>query len=194
MKPILSQDAEWVRRYQAGDENALSLLIHKYQSQLYTFIYSKVRDRDLADDLFQDTFVKVIRMLKTDQYHEDGKFIQWVTRIARNLIMDHFRAQSKVRMLREREDFPLCKLINTVQPAEDPTHFQQQLEQKLKQLLVQLPDEQREMVEMRLYYGMSFNEIAEEKNLILNTALGRMRYAVLNLRKLIEKNNIQLTD
>jgi len=194
MKAIVCDDAQLISRYQAGDERALSILIERHQSQLFSFIYSKVRDRDVADDLFQDTFVKVIRILKTDQYKEDGKFIQWITRIARNIIMDYFRAQSKVRMVREREEFPLCKLIRTVQPSDETELNRSQIERDLHKLLKQLPDEQREMVEMRLFYGMSFNEIVEEKDLVLNTALGRMRYAIINLRKLIEKNKVNLME
>ncbi|OYU85639.1 MAG: RNA polymerase subunit sigma-24 [Flavobacterium sp. BFFFF2] len=194
MKAIVCDDAQLISRYQAGDERALSILIERHQSQLFNFIYAKVRDRDVADDLFQDTFVKVIRILKTNQYKEDGKFIQWITRIARNIIMDYFRAQSKVRMVREREEFPLCKLIRTVQPSDETELNRSQIEKDLHKLLKQLPEEQREMVEMRLFYGMSFNEIVEEKDLVLNTALGRMRYAIINLRKLIEKNKVNLME
>jgi len=187
-------DALLVKNYMDGDENALAVLIKRHQSKIYGFIYSKLSDRDVADDVFQDTFMKVIKTLKSNSYNEEGKFLPWVMRIAHNLIVDHYRKNKKMPMLRETEEFSIFSVLTDSSQNIEGQMITDLIEKDLQRIVEELPADQKEVLMMRLYQDLSFNEIAELTNVSINTALGRMRYAILNLRKIIEKNQIILTN
>ena len=194
MANLVLPDAVLVKNYISGDESALALLINRHQSKIYGFIYSKVNDRDLSDDIFQDTFIKVIKTLKTKSYNEEGKFLPWVMRIAHNLVVDHFRKSKKMPFQRETEDYSIFNYMSDNAPTIESQMITEQVEVDLTRLLNELPDDQKEVLMMRMYQDLSFKEIAELTGVSINTALGRMRYALLNLRKIIEKNQIILTN
>ena len=187
-------DALLVRLYINGDEVALSTLIKRHESKIFGFIYSKVLDRDISSDIFQDTFIKVIKTLKGNLYKEEGKFLPWIMRIAHNLIIDHFRKTKKMPMYRETEAFSIFSIMSDNAPNIENKIITDQVEKDLIKLLKELPDDQREVVEMRIYQDLSFKEISESTGVSINTALGRMRYALINLRRIIEKNQIILTN
>jgi RNA polymerase sigma-70 factor (ECF subfamily) len=187
-------DAALVNSYISGNEAALETLIKRHQSRIFGFIYSKVGDRDLADDIFQDTFIKVIRTLKSNAYNEEGKFLPWVMRIAHNLIVDHFRHNKKMPLYRETEEFSIFSVMTDDSLTIENKLISDQVTKDLRQLVEELPDDQKEVLMMRLYQDMSFKEISEATGVSINTALGRMRYAVINLRKVIDKHQIILTN
>lgn len=186
-------DAILVKNYVGGDEIALATLIERHQSKIYGFIYSKIPDRDICDDIFQDTFVKVIKTLKTKSYNEEGKFLPWVMRIAHNLIIDYFRKSKKMPMHRDNDEYSIFSLISNTSPNVESRIITEQIELDLSRIIDELPDDQREVLVMRIYQDLSFKEIADLTGVSINTALGRMRYALLNLRKVIDKNQIILT-
>ena len=187
-------DASLVNSYISGNEAALETLIKRHQSRIFGFIYSKVGDRDLADDIFQDTFIKVIRTLKSNAYNEEGKFLPWVMRIAHNLIVDHFRHNKKMPMYRETEEFSIFSIMTDDSLTIENKLISAQVTKDSRQLVEELPADQKEVLMMRLYQDMSFKEISEATGVSINTALGRMRYAVINLRKVIDKHQIILTN
>ncbi len=187
-------DALLVKNYIAGDEQALAILIHRHQSKIYGFIYSKVPDRDVCDDVFQDTFIKVIKTLKSNSYNEEGKFLPWVMRIAHNLVVDHFRRNKKMPMQRDTEEYSVFNFMSDSSKNIENQLITDQVEGDVRRLLEELPADQKEVLLMRMYQDMSFKEIADTTGVSINTALGRMRYALMNLRKVIEKNNIILTN
>ncbi len=187
-------DATLVNDYIAGNENALAILIKRHQSKIFGFIYSKVGDIDLADDIFQDTFIKVIRTLKSNAYNEEGKFLPWVMRIAHNLIVDYFRRNKKMPLYRETEEFSIFSIMTDDTLTIENKLISDQVAKDLRQLVDELPADQKEVLMMRLYQDMSFKEISEATGVSINTALGRMRYALLNLRKVIDKHQIILTN
>ena len=194
MANLVLPDAVLVKNYISGDESALALLINRHQSKIYGFIYSKINDRDLSDDIFQDTFIKVIKTLKTSSYNEEGKFLPWVMRIAHNLVVDHFRKAKKMPFQRETEEYSIFNYMTDNAPTIESQMITEQVEVDLTRLLDELPDDQKEVLVMRMYQDLSFKEIADLTGVSINTALGRMRYALLNLRKIIEKNQIILTN
>ena len=187
-------DAYLVQEYVSGNEKALELLIKRHESKIFGFIYSKIPDRDVANDIFQDTFIKVIRTLKSTSYNEEGKFLPWVMRIAHNLVVDHFRKSKKMPFQRETEEYSIFNYMTDNAPTIESQMITEQVEVDLTRLLDELPDDQKEVLVMRMYQDLSFKEIAELTGVSINTALGRMRYALLNLRKIIEKNQIILTN
>ena len=174
-------DALLVKNYIAGNENALAILINRHQSKIYGFIYSKMPDRDVADDIFQDTFIKVIKTLKSNSYNEEGKFLPWVMRIAHNLIVDHYRKNKKMPMLRETEEFSIFNILTDSSPTIESLLISDVIEKDVQKLILELPDDQKEVLMMRIYQDLSFKEIADLTGVSINTALGRMRYALLNL-------------
>ena len=194
MANLVFPDAILVKNYISGDESALTSLIERHQSKIYGFIYSKVNDRDLSDDIFQDTFIKVIKTLKTKSYSEEGKFLPWVMRIAHNLVVDHYRKSNKMPFNRETEEYSIFNYMSDNAPTIESKMITEQVEADLTRLLDELPEDQKEVLVMRMYQDLSFKEISELTGVSINTALGRMRYAVLNLRKIIEKNQIILTN
>jgi RNA polymerase sigma-70 factor, ECF subfamily len=187
-------DAILVRSYIDGNEESLSVLIKRHQSKIFGFIYSKTFDRDISDDIFQDTFIKVIKTLKSNSYNEEGKFLPWVMRIAHNLIVDHFRKNKKMPMYRETEEFSIFSIMSDNSPNIENQIITDQVENDLMRLVKELPEDQKEVLEMRIYQDLSFKEISELTGVSINTALGRMRYALMNLRRIIEKNQIILTN
>ena len=190
---ILS-DAVLVSQYASGNEWALAQLIERHKSRIYSFIFSKVKDRDLSDDIFQETFIKVINTIKKQNYNEEGKFLPWVMRISHNLIIDHFRKQSKVKFQRDQEEYSVfSKMIDSEMNIEN-SMIAGQIEDDLHTLILKLPTDQQEIIRLRLYDDLTFKEIAELNQISINTALGRMRYAIVNLRKMIDKNQIILND
>ncbi len=194
MANVQTPDALLVKNYLSGDESALATLINKHQSRIYGFIYSKVSDRDLADDVFQDTFVKVIQTLKSNSYNEEGKFLPWVMRIAYNLVIDHYRKIKKMPLHRETEEFSIFSILTDNSLTIENKMFSEQVEKDLNRLVLELPDDQKEVLMMRIYQDMSFKEISDATGVSINTALGRMRYAIMNLRKVIDKHQIILTN
>ncbi|MCI9845012.1 RNA polymerase sigma factor [Flavobacterium pectinovorum] len=187
-------DALLVKNYVEGNENALATLIKRHESKIYGFIYSKIADRDISNDIFQDTFIKVIKTLKTNSYNEEGKFLPWVMRISHNLIVDHFRKTKKMPMYRETEEFSIFSIMSDESLTIEGKMIVDQVEVDLKKLIQELPEDQKEVLVMRMYQDMSFKEISELTGVSINTALGRMRYALMNLRKIIDKHQIILTN
>lgn len=186
-------DAVLVNNYIAGDENSLALLINRHQSRIYGYIYSKVSDRDLTEDIFQETFFKVIHTLKIKKYYnEEGKFLSWVMRIASNLIVDKFRNDKKMPLKRDTEEFSIFSNIKDNSLDIEKKLIKNQVDIDLKMIIEKLPHDQKEVIMMRYYSDMSFKEIADFTGVSVNTTLGRMRYAITNLRKVIEKNKIYL--
>ena len=187
-------DATLVSQYIQGDEPSLSILIKRHQQRLYSFIYSKVYDRDVTEDVFQDTFIKVIRTLKRGNYNEEGKFLPWVMRIAHNLVIDHFRKNIRMPKFNNSGDFDIFSVLSDSSLNAEGELVQSQIVQDVRAMVEKLPEDQKSVLVMRMYNDMSFKEISENTGVSINTALGRMRYALINLRKLIEKHNIVLTN
>lgn len=187
-------DGVLIKNYIEGDEYALSILIERHQSKIYGFIYSKINDKDLCEDIFQDTFIKVIKTLKAKTYNEEGKFLPWVMRIAHNLVIDHFRKSKRMRFQRDSDEYSAFSLISDTGLNIENKLILEQVESDLNRLIEELPADQKEVLKMRFYHDLSFKEIAEATDVSINTALGRMRYAIINLRKVIEKNQIILTN
>lgn len=187
-------DALLVQNYVAGNEEALSTLIKRHESRIYGFIYSKISDKDISNDIFQDTFIKVIKTLKSNSYNEEGKFLPWVMRISHNLIIDHYRKTKKMPMFRETEEFSIFSIMTDDSLCVESKLISDQIELDLKKLIEELPNDQKEVLVMRMYQDMSFKEISEITGVSINTSLGRMRYALLNLRKVIDKHQIVLTN
>ena len=187
------KDSFLVKEYIDGCERSLAVLIERHKLKIYNFIYSKVADRDISEDIFQDTFIKVIKTLRKGSYHEEGKFLPWVMRISHNLIIDHFRKSNRIPIFENKDEFDIFQIIGDDVPNIESNMIDKQVVEDLKKLIVELPEDQREVLTMRLYKDMSFKEIAEVTGVSINTALGRMRYAVINIRKLIEENQIVLS-
>lgn len=195
MKADAASEKELIRSYLNGNHSSLQTLIERHQSRLYSYIFLMVKDRQLADDVFQDTYVKVINTLKLGNYKDEGKFIQWVMRIAHNLIIDHFRKSKKIPFVESNNsDYDIFDTIRFTDPSIEEQLVTTQIHKDVRRLLHFLPDEQKEVIFLRCYAGLSFKDIAEQTEVSINTALGRMRYALINLRKLIEEKNITLTN
>ncbi|WP_422079886.1 RNA polymerase sigma factor [Ulvibacterium sp.] len=188
------EDSVLVRDYISGDEKSLEILINRHNQRVTSFIYSKVLDRDITEDIFQDTFIKVIKTLKKGTYSEEGKFLPWVMRIAHNLIIDHFRKNKRMPMFEGSDDFNIFSVIGDSKLNAEKQIIQDQITSDLRHLIEELPDDQKEVLIMRIYKDMSFKEISENTGVSINTALGRMRYALINLRKIIDRHNIVLTN
>ncbi|MBX3165042.1 MAG: sigma-70 family RNA polymerase sigma factor [Bacteroidetes bacterium] len=187
-------DNELVQLYIGGNEESLSVLLHRHKGKIFTSIIVVVKNQALAEDIFQDTFFKVIQTLKRGQYSEEGKFLPWVIRIARNLIIDHFRRAKKMPPVPVyiNEEGEEVSVFNSLASEED-TQTEETLafKKNIRNLINDLPADQREVVLMRIYYDMSFKEISEFTNVSINTSLGRMRYALFNLKKMIEERDLE---
>jgi RNA polymerase sigma factor (sigma-70 family) len=191
-------DHELVNQYTNGNESALETLIHRHKRRLFTYIFMIVKNRELAEDIFQDTFLKVVGTLKKGHYNEEGKFLPWVQRIAHNLIIDHFRKDNRMPTVsggtnEDGEEYSIFDIIKIREGNTEDKIVKKQVHKDLRQLVNMLPTEQKEVLMMRHYFDMSFKEISEQTNVSINTALGRMRYALINLRKLAKENNISLS-
>ena len=185
-------DADLVKSYINGSEIALETLVNRHKLQIFNFINSKINDRDTSEDIFQDTFIKVIRTLKNGLYNEEGKFLPWIMRIAHNLVIDHFRKSNRIPTIENKEEFDIFKFVSDTAPNAENILIEDQILKDIQKLIQELPDDQKEVLIMRLYRDMSFKEIAENTKVSINTALGRMRYAIINLRKLIDDHKIVL--
>lgn len=185
-------DKQLVSAYLSGDSLSIEHLILRHKDKVFGYILSKVKDIDLANDIFQEVFIKVINKLNEGRYNEEGKFIAWVMRISHNMVIDHFRKNARVRMIRQTDEFNIFDVIGGEEDCTEDEFINAQIVKELKMLISFLSDEQREVLEMRYYAAMTFKEIAEECGISINTALGRMRYAIMNLRKLKEKHQINL--
>lgn len=187
-------DSILVRSYIDGNEKAFEVLVMRHKDKIHRYIHIKVKDRLLAEDIFQETFIKVIRTIKLGSYNEDGKFLPWVMRIAHNLVIDHFRKANKVRMISEtsskNEEFNIFSTLALEELNIQDQITMDELKSQMVNLVEHLPDSQREILKQRIFQDLSFKEIADMENISINTALGRMRYALINLRKLIEKHQL----
>lgn len=190
----ISTEAFLVKQYMEGDEQSLSILINRHQQKIFGFIFSKVYDKDLAEDIFQDTFIKVIRTLKRGKYNEEGKFLPWVMRIAHNLVIDHFRKSNRMPKFEGKGDFDILDFMTDGDLNAERKIIKDQIDSDLHELIKELPQDQLEVLEMRIFKEMSFKDIALKTGVSINTALGRMRYALINLRKIIEKHQVVLTN
>ena len=187
-------DQELVKRFIQGDQSSIEILIHRHKNKVFTYIILIVKNQQLAEDIFQDTFIKVIRSLKNGKYRDNGKFVSWVIRIAHNLTIDHFRKEKQFNTL-SNEDYE-ADIFNTRKLSDGTIEdilIDNQIIQEVQLLIEKLPEDQKQVILLRHYGGLSFKEIAEQTNVSINTALGRMRYALINLRKLIEQKKISLT-
>ncbi len=194
MKALSVTDKELVGKYLTGNQASLEKLIHRHKNKVFAYILMVVKDKQLADDIFQDTFIKVINTIRAGSYKEEGKFIQWVMRIAHNLIIDYFRKSKRIPVIdNNSEDFDIFDTIKFTDNSIEDRIITEQIHQDVRKLINFLPAEQKEVLFMRHYSEMSFKDIAEQTDVSINTALGRMRYALINLRKLIEQKNIILT-
>ncbi len=187
-------DRDLVSRFCEGDTDAMEVLVNRHKDRLYTYIYMMVKNHDLAEDIFQDTFVKVISSLRKDRYTERGVFVSWVSRIAHNLVIDHFRREKNFRT--QSKDEGLTDVFNSTQfsePTIEDRIILDYVHSTVKELVQELPPEQKKVVELRHYAGLSFREIADQTGVSINTALGRMRYALINLRKLMDAKKLNLS-
>ena len=187
-------DNELVQRFIEGDQNSLEVLVHRHKNRIYSYILLIVKNQELAEDIFQDTFIKVIRSLKRGKYVESGKFISWVLRIAHNLIIDHFRKEKLQATI--SNDALEVDIFNSPKFSDkniEVIMIKDQILSDVKELIKELPEDQQQVIYMRHYMGLSFKEIAEQTDVSINTALGRMRYALINLRKIIKQKNLELT-
>ena len=187
------KDEQLISSYIKGKESSLNILINRHKVRVLSFIISKVKDKAVAEDIFQETFIKVIQTLKRGKYNEQGKFIPWVMRIAYNLSIDYFRKRNKTKFVRSKDDFNIFDVIKDSSISKEDEMIQKRILSDVKRLLHYLPESQREVVKMRYYANMSFSEIAESSNISINTALGRMRYALINLRKIIKEQGVVLS-
>lgn len=186
-------DQKLLNSYLSGDQRAISKLIERYSRRVRDYINMMVKDRDVADDIFQETFIKAVRVIDDGRYTDNGKFLSWILRIAHNQVIDHFRAQKQSRQVTEAEaGYDVLGTLRFAECTVEDELVSSQIENDVRRLVELLPDEQREVVMMRYYGGLSFKEIAEQTDVSINTALGRMRYALINLRRMIKEKNLVL--
>jgi len=188
-----TKDADLIVSYIQGNEHCFEVLLAKHKQRVYSFIFSKVMNRDITEDIFQDTFIKVIQTIKKGKYNEEGKFLPWVLRIAHNLVIDHFRKNKRFPKFENRDDYDIFAHISEPEKDIETLIIDKQIESVLMDLIYELPQDQADVLMMRLYKGMNFKDIAELTNVSINTALGRMRYALINIRKMVVEKNISLT-
>ena len=190
-------DSWLISEYRNGNEKTLSILIERHQKDLFSFIFYKLMDEDLANDIFQDTFMKIIVTLKEGRYNEEGKFILWAKRIAHNLIIDHYRVKAKHIKVSEtsydNDEFSIFDLISGNEENIEEKLISEQIQHDLTRMLVFLPENQQEVIKLRFFDGLSFKEIADQTETSINTTLGRVRYALINLRKIMDQHHIILT-
>lgn len=190
MKTATLSDNQLIASYQSGDESALKTLITRYEKRLFSYILLSVKNKELAEDIFQDTFIKVINTIRSGNYREEGKFFQWVMRIANNLKIDHYRKMQRLPIFEGNGEYDIFDILGTREESVEQKMIREQVFSDLTRMVDYLPDEQREVLTMRIYQDYSFKEIADITGVSINTALGRMRYALINLRKIIAKNKV----
>jgi len=187
-------DSRLVSNYINGDEKCFGILMTRHKQRVYNFIFSKVLNRDIAEDIFQDTFIKVINTLKRGKYNEEGKFLPWVMRISHNLVIDHFRRNKRMPIFKNTDEFDIFSVLGDGELNAEKLLIKEQILSDVRRVISELPEYQKEVLLMRMYKDMSFKEISDCTGVSINTALGRMRYALINMRKLIEKHQIVLVD
>jgi RNA polymerase sigma factor (sigma-70 family) len=185
-------DQQLVHLYLEGNTNALATIISRYKDKIYTSIYLLVKDKYLAEDLFQDVFIRVIDTLKSGRYTDEGKFLPWALRIAHNLCVDHFRKIKRNPSIKTSDDHDIFDVLNFSEPGADQVIMQNQTHDRVRKMIDLLPEDQREVIVLRHYADLSFKEIAELTKCSINTALGRMRYGLINLRKMMTEKQIAL--
>ena len=185
-------DQELVKNYINGDNSSFEVLLNRHKNRVFAFIMSKIKNKDLSEDIFQDTYVKVVNSLQKGKYNEEGKFLPWVMRIAHNLVIDYFRKQKKMQMIRSNNDFDIFDVIKDSKINADEKLIKDQIFSDLNSLIDKLPSDQKEVLKMRYFEELSFKKIAEHFDISINTALGRMRYALINLRALSKKHHVDL--
>jgi RNA polymerase sigma-70 factor (ECF subfamily) len=191
---ILTQatDNQLVQSFQEGNSNALEILVNRHKDKLFTSINILVKDKYLAEDLFQDVFIKIIDTLRNNRYNEEGKFLPWAMRIAHNLCVDHFRKVKRTPTITTSDDRDIFEVINVMEDGADKAIIKNKSHDRIRKILDMLPEEQREVIVLRHYADLSFKEIAQMTNCSINTALGRMRYGLLNMRKIMAEKQIAL--
>ena len=183
-----------LNHYLSGDRSAISQLIERHSRRVKDYIHMMVKDRDVADDIFQETFIKAVRVIDEGRYTDNGKFLSWILRIAHNQVIDHFRAQRQNKSVSESEaGYDVLGTLKLAERTVEDAMVCEQIERDVRALVELLPAEQREVVMMRYFSGLSFKDIAEQTNVSINTALGRMRYALINLRRMIKEKNLILS-
>ena len=193
MKKTMLSDAKLLDAYLSGDKGAISKLIEKHKKRVYDYIMMMVKDRDVADDIFQETFIKVVRVIDEGRYADNGRFVSWVLRIAHNRVIDYFRQEKQANNISESDaGYDLLNSRNLVDSNVEDKMVEEQITADLRKLIECLPEEQRDVVKMRYFSNMSFKEIADSTGVSINTALGRMRYALINLRKIIKEKQLIL--
>jgi len=185
-------DQQLILEYMEGNEKAFEILLNRHKDKIYTSIYLFVKDSDLAEDIFQDVFIKIIRSLNKGKYNHQGKFLQWAMRISYNMCVDHFRKSKRRTKVSPTETFDIFDVLESPEENMEQHMIKSQIYKKIRKVVDRLPEEQREVVILRHYADMSFKEIAQLTHVSINTALGRMRYALINMRKVIEEEKIQL--
>jgi len=198
MKLVKCEDKILIKSYLSGNEHSFEVLLSKHQDRVFAYINKLIKDNDLSNDIFQDTFIKVITTLKRGKYNEEGKFLPWVLRIAHNLVIDYFRKSSKMKIVGRNssnydKDFDIFSVLELNDFSVEDEMVIKQIHNDVRTLVELLPAEQRDIVKLRHFKGMSFKDIADKKDISINTALGRMRYALINLRKIIEEKGVVLT-
>ncbi len=194
MKLQQRSDQDLVKLFIQGDQSSIEVLINRHKNKVFTYIILIVKNQSLAEDIFQDTFIKVIKSLKEGKYKDNGKFVSWVIRIAHNLTIDHFRKEKQINTY-SNEDYE-ADIFNSRKLSENTIEdimVESQIIKEVRLLIDELPEDQKQVILLRHYGGLSFKEIAEQTDVSINTALGRMRYALINMRKLIEEKNLSLT-
>ena len=187
-------DQVLLNHYLLGDRSAISQLIERHSRRVKDYIHMMVKDRDVADDIFQETFIKAVRVIDEGHYTDNGKFLSWILRIAHNQVIDHFRAQRQNKSVSESEaGYDVLGTLKLAERTVEDAMVCEQIERDVRALVELLPAEQREVVMMRYFSGLSFKDIAEQTNVSINTALGRMRYALINLRRMIKEKNLILS-
>lgn len=185
-------DHELINSFNAGNVNAFEALVLRHKEKLYTSIYFLVKDKYLAEDIFQDVFIRIIDTIKSGRYTEEGKFLPWAMRIAHNLCVDHFRKVKRTPTIRNSEDQDIFEVLNFTEESAEDKMMKKQSHNRVRDMLDRLPEDQREVIILRHYADMSFKEIARITNCSINTALGRMRYGLINLRKMMVAKQISL--
>lgn len=192
MRTTDASDHELIVSFIKGNESGLEILIARHQRKVFTSIMLLVKDREMAEDIFQETFIKVVNTLRSGNYQEEGKFLPWVIRIAHNMVIDHFRKQKRMPMTRDTEEYSVMESLQLTDENIEDKMVTEQIHLDVRKLIDYLPEDQREVVVMRIYADMSFKDIAEQTGVSINTSLGRMRYALINLRKLIKEKELVL--
>ena len=190
-------DEHLINEFRSGNNNAFDALLTRYKDRVFSYILQLIKDQDLANDVFQEVFIKVVTNLKKENYNHQGKLLSWILRISHNQVIDHFRKESKMQIVgrssSKNDDFDIFDVLKLEESSLEDDYLKKQIHNDIRVLINELPKDQREVVKMRYFFKMSFKEISEKTDVSINTSLGRMRYALMNLRKLIDEKSLSLT-